>query len=431
MRIFFSVGEPSGDAHAAKLIHQLQKRDPRLQTVGYGGPKMEAAGCQILYQLTNKAVIGITRAVWNLVTFYRLAHQARRYFQKHKPDAVVLVDFPGFNFHIARFAKAAGIPVFWYCPPQVWAWAGWRIGKVRRYVDHVLCPLPFEQKFYEANGVNATLVGHPFFDEAPDHQPDKLLFATHQLRSGPLVTLLPGSRNQEVEANLPHLLQAGRLIQGRVRNVRLAVAALKEDHAQQARQLARQMRMDVEVRVGKTSELIELSHSCLAVSGSVSLELMHHQKPSVILYQINRRAYLLQWLFRRVKYITLVNLLASGELHPADLSLYDPNSPQAAHIPFPEYLTHEDRSQQLADHICQWLQQPETYKRVVQQLAELKAQYGGPGASQRAADSILGSLGVSLVQPASQNRPTRSRLEPSRPHFLPTEPSTTTSQTQA
>ena len=124
MEIYFSVGEPSGDQHAASLIKEMKQRQTDLKCCGYGGPLMEEAGCDLHYPLTNLAVMGIWAVIPLLKQFCRLVFRAGRYFKEHRPDAVVLVDFPGFNWWIARKAKAAGIPVFYYMPPQLWAWAG-------------------------------------------------------------------------------------------------------------------------------------------------------------------------------------------------------------------------------------------------------------------------------------------------------------------
>ena len=165
MKIFFSVGEPSGDLHGANLIRELSRRRNDFEFVGYGGPRMAAAGCQLHEDLTKLAVMWFVRVLLNLHRFWGLASRADRYFRHERPDAVVLIDYPGFNWWIARRAKAHGIPVFYYGTPQIWAWAGWRIKKMRRFVDHVLCKLPFEEAWYRERGCHATYVGHPYFDQ--------------------------------------------------------------------------------------------------------------------------------------------------------------------------------------------------------------------------------------------------------------------------
>ena len=145
---------------------------------------------------------GLLRVLLNIHKFLALASRADRYFRHHRPDAVVLIDYPGFNWWIARRAKAHGIPVFYYAPPQIWAWAQWRVKKMRRLVDHVLCSLPFEETWLKERGCNATFVGHPFFDEVRQQQLDQEFLARMRRDDRPLVTILPGSRTQEVTQNL-------------------------------------------------------------------------------------------------------------------------------------------------------------------------------------------------------------------------------------
>src|SRR5688572_23081816 len=143
MHIFFSAGEASGDQHGAHLMRELRRRCPQARFTGFGGPLMEQAGLASLHRLTDLAVIGVWAVLPLLWTFFKLVRRAGEYLDEHRPDAVILIDFPGFNWWIARKAKRAGVQVIYYMPPQLWAWAPWRIRKVRRYVDHVLAALPF------------------------------------------------------------------------------------------------------------------------------------------------------------------------------------------------------------------------------------------------------------------------------------------------
>lgn len=360
--------------------------------VGYGGPKMAEAGCELRHDLTTLAVMGFSRALLHVRRFWSLYRKADRYFARQRPDAVVLVDFPGFNWWIAKAAKRHGIPVFYYAPPQVWGWAQWRVKKMRRYVDHVLCSLPFEQQWFAERGCNATHVGHPFFEEVRRHEMDEAFIDQQTAKGGRVLLLLPGSRTQEVEHNLRRLYDAARLVKASVRDVRVAVAAFKPAHAETALRLARQMDLDVDIHTGRTPELIYLSHCCLAVSGSVSLELLYHGKPTVINYQIGRFGYEAQRHFRKVKYITLVNLLACDRLPTRDLRLYSPGDPADAEVIFPEYLTYKDRSREIAAHAIRWLTDRDEYDRTVGRMSQLCAKYGKGGATSRAASYILNAL---------------------------------------
>lgn len=400
LRIFFSVGEPSGDLHGANLIRQLRERWPTVEAVGYGGPKMAEAGCKLHADLTALAVMWFARVLINLHKFLDLGSRADRYFRHHRPDAVVLIDYPGFNWWIARRAKVHGIPVFYYAPPQIWAWAQWRVSKMRRFVDHVLCALPFEEVWFRERGCNATFVGHPYFDEVTRHPMDQEFLVEQQQADVPLLTILPGSRNQEVTHNLPWFLKAAAIVHQRLPRVRMAIASFKPHQAEIARQAVAASGLPIEVHCGKTPELIRAADCCMAVSGSVSLELLYHLKPTVILYWITPTAFQVQKWFRKVKYITLVNLLTTDDLYPKDTTPYDPAQPGAEKVLFPEFLTCEDRSAEIARQLIDWLANEDRRQDRVAELAKLKARVAHGGASSRAVEYILNQLTAPATIPA-------------------------------
>ncbi|MEX2170690.1 MAG: lipid-A-disaccharide synthase [Pirellulales bacterium] len=403
MTIFFSVGEPSGDLHGANLIRELRSRRSDLRCVGYGGPRMADAGCELHSDLTQHAVMWFVSVLLNVHKFLALLIRADRYFRDERPDAVVLIDYPGFNWWIARRAKARGIPVFYYGTPQLWAWAGWRIKKMRRYVDHALCKLPFEEKWYRDRGCQAIYVGHPYFDELIAQKLDAEFIAAQQLDPTPLVTILPGSRTQEVRANLPWLIRAAERVRQRVPNVRFAIAAFNPSQAEYARQLADELQCSVEVHVSHTPELIHSATCCMAVSGSVSLELLYHTKPSVILYHVTRLGFWGQPLVRKVRYITLVNLITTPDLQPKTVGVYDRRDPVDAHVLMPEYMTCGDRSAEVAGHLIEWLTDPAAREHRIAELAALKQRIAHGGASRRAAEYILASLDGQLTAPAERS----------------------------
>ena len=186
MRFFISAGEPSGDLHAANLIRSLRETYPDARFTGFGGKRMEEAGAQLLYPLVDLAVMWFLNVFLNIVTFIRLVFMADRHFREDRPDAVVLVDYPGLHWWIAGRAKARGIPVFYFVPPQIWAWGGWRVRKVQKYVDQVLCSLPFEPAWYQSRGVSdAVYVGHPYFDELADRPLNSGFLAARERPAGP------------------------------------------------------------------------------------------------------------------------------------------------------------------------------------------------------------------------------------------------------
>jgi len=392
MRIFFSVGEPSGDLHGANLIRALQAKYPNVQCVGYGGPRMAEAGFELHFDLTRLAVMLLVRVIWNIRTFFSLIRRANRYFAEHTVDAVVLIDYPGMNWWIARQARKHDIPVFYYGVPQIWAWAGWRIRKMRRLIDYALCKLPFEADWYQQRGCPATYVGHPYFDQLAEQTLDVEFMEQVASDNRRLVTILPGSRRQEVTGQLPGLLKAAELIAQQVPEVRFAIASLNEQQAELAREVLGDSDLDVEIYTGQTQELIQQAHCCLACSGSVSLELMYYNTPSAIYYRVGRFTYVVGRSLANVNYITLVNLMAVER--PFQDSPVDEGVTEAGAetLPFPEYLTCRDRSEQLAQHVVGWLTNEQSHQLSVNRLRELSEQFVHSGASHRAAAFILEKL---------------------------------------
>jgi lipid-A-disaccharide synthase len=402
MRIFFSAGEASGDLHGANLIRALQSHCS-VTALGLGGPKMREAGCELLRDMSDLAVMGLWPALVKLPQFFRLLAQVERSFDEQRPDAVVLIDYPGFNWHVAQKAKERGIPVFYYGLPQLWAWASWRVKKVQRYVDHALCKLPFEEAWFRGHGCNATYVGHPYFDELRAQRLDEAFVGAQQRQNEPLVTILPGSRTQEVQSNLPLLLKAAAQVRRDVPDVRFAVASYNDKQAMLAREMVASSSVSAEVFVGRTPELISAAHCCLACSGSVSLELLFHAKPSVIVYRVGWWLYHVVQQLVNVRYITLVNLLASDDpLGRPSKSSQDASTDEQPLLP--EYPTWRDCSQDVARHAITWLTDDRQRERIAGDLAALRDRVASGGASARAADYILQQLGqppVSLLRKAS------------------------------
>ncbi|MBQ6617668.1 MAG: hypothetical protein IJH67_15010 [Thermoguttaceae bacterium] len=412
MKIFFSVGEPSGDVHGANLIRALKNAyqgEGELQCVGFGGPKMQEAGAELMFDLTSLAVMWFGRVLWNIGTFFNLAAQAEEYFEIEKPNAVVLIDYPGFNWHIAKRAHKAGIPVYYYSPPQIWGWAQWRVRKMRKWVDCILSGLPFETQWFQDQGCRCIYVGHPFFDETEKFElgsrqeavgSSENLLATRNSQLATKKTIqigiFPGSRTQEVEQNITTMLKAARIIQEQFAQVsatpiQFRVAAFKDEHWGIIAPKAAKARLDdIVIEVGAASKIMASSDAVMAVSGSVSLELLYYKIPTVILYKTCWLGMFLQSIFRKVKYITLVNLLEYGAVPAQAPDL--PIAPNPREALFPEFLTARDASEAVASNILSWISDPEEYERKKEKLEELKSHVCRPGAAQKAAEIILKNM---------------------------------------
>lgn len=382
MRLFVSAGEPSGDLHASNLVRALRRLQPTIDVHGFGGERMAEAGCHLLYPLAERAVIGFVRVLGSVPAYYRILQTADRFFRAHRPDAVVLLDYPGFHWWLAGRAKAHGIPVLYFVPPQIWAWASWRAGKMRRLVRRVLCNFPFEEEWYRARRIPVECVGHPYFDELRGQRLDGHFVAGERTRPGTVIGLLPGSRNQELSQNLPSLLRAARLIHARRPDTRFLVACLRPEHARRAEEARRACDVPIDVHTGRTPEIIHLAHSCIAVSGSVSLELLYRTTPATIVYRQHLIGIALAQVLMNSPYMSLVNLLAGKPL-------------------FPEQLTFRCQAEALANDILHWLNDRAAYESLCGELASLRDRVAEPGACARAAARVLDVLREGVARRAA------------------------------
>ncbi len=388
MHFFFSAGEPSGDQHAAFLMRALRERCPHARFSGYGGRHLREGGAEVIYPLTDMAVIGFTAVVPLLKKFYDVGQIGRRFLKEQKPDAVILVDFPGFNWHIAKYAKEAGIPVYYYCPPQLWAWASWRIRKVRKSIDCVLSVLPFEAEWYRQQGVRVEYVGHPFFDEVAERQIDSQ-FSKGLCRDGKrVVGILPGSRESEVTRNFPLMVEVACRLHAKHRDLRFPVACYKPAQREFCEQHLKQVGGDlpIELHLERTPEIIEGSDCCLMVSGSISLELLARAKPAVVTYCTNWLNYLVARLMVHTKSITLPNLIAGR-------------------VVMPEFLCVGNRKAKQIDHMYaaadKWLSDPLALAAATREMEQLRDQVVQIGGVKTAAETVLRLLGESIEQRAA------------------------------
>jgi lipid-A-disaccharide synthase len=368
MHVFLSAGEPSGDLHAANLLRALRRRDPNVECFGFGGPHMEAAGADVLFPLSSHAIMGLSGIVRALPTMFRIIDQAAKEIVRRKPIAAVLIDYPGFHWHLAKRIRSLGVPVVSFVPPQIWAWASHRVHKVRRYFNRVLCSLLFEEKWYRDRGVQAEYVGHPYFD-ALDAQSIDQEFVIAK-RQAPIVAVLPGSRSAELDRNLTMQLNALRVIHNRRPDVRFFFACFKPAHLQRVQEAFCKFELPAEAHVGRMPEILTLADAVVAVSGSVGLELLRHGVPSAIVYRVNPLYRRIARRVLNVPYISIVNLLAEREL-------------------FPEFLTSRDESAAIAERVLGWLNDSGATSQLRRELGELGAKVGQPGACDRAAAVVM------------------------------------------
>jgi lipid-A-disaccharide synthase len=378
MHLFFSVGEPSGDQHAAELLRHLKRLHPDVQVSGFGGPELAAAGQSQMFRLTDMAVMGIMAVLPLIFKFWKLYRQAGEFLKREKPDAVVLVDFPGFNWWIAKAARRAGVPVYYYCPPQLWAWASWRIAKVRRNVDCVLSVLPFEAQWYRDQGIDVEYVGHPFFDEVAGHPLHPQQVQAIQQSAPVRIGILPGSRKQEVHRNFPIMLEVMTELHRRHPQVRFPIACYKTWHRDRcAELLARHpVSLPVDLHVGETPAVVAASDCCLMVSGSVSLELLARRTPAVVVYRAGAVMAFFARLLITCRYMTLPNLIAGRELMPE----------------FPCVRQHGPHVRKMITILDRWLSEPAELQAVRGELSQLADEIVQAGGLACAAETLLARI---------------------------------------
>lgn len=382
MHCFISAGEPSGDLHGGNLARALTSIDREVEITGLGGPCMKAADVAIHYPLAERAAMGVVGVLRFIPGLVDVVEQLTAQWQRRRPDVVVLIDYPGFHWHLAARAKAMEIPVISFVPPQIWAWASYRANRMRRTFDHVLCTLPFEEPWFRSRGIHAHYVGHPYFDELAKQRLNTEFTTIERAKAQPIVALLPGSRGHEVHDNMPVFRRAARHIAAQRPDVRFLVAAFRDDQAEWLRSCLANEPYPIDVHVGRTPDIISLATACIAVSGSVGLELLYREVPTAVVYRTSmfyRRIFVPAVI--NVPYISIVNLLADRRL-------------------FPEYLMDRNEAQLPAEDILRLLNDPATHFDVVDQLRRLRGQVARPGACAAAANFLYDRYGAAASKAA-------------------------------
>lgn len=360
MKYYVIAGEASGDLHAANLIKAIAKQDSQAEFRAWGGDRLQEAGAEVVKHYRDLAFMGFAEVVANLRTILRNLDQCKQDILKTKPDALVLVDYPGFNLRIAKWAKTQGIKVIYYISPQIWAWKQNRVHAIKRDVDLMLCILPFEPEFYHRFGMETQFVGHPLLDEVAG-------FSAQQIPSleglqKPVVALLPGSRKQEIKRMLPLMAQVAK----RFPAFHFVVAGAPGQEPAYYNQFLTES--NLEVVHGQTYNLLATSTAALVASGTATLETALFNVPQVVCYRGGTISY---WIARqvvKVKYISLVNLIMDA--------------------PVVKELIQGDFNVKMVSAELEGLIAGERRNQLLRDYSQLRQILGGAGASERAAGLI-------------------------------------------
>jgi lipid-A-disaccharide synthase len=383
-RIFITVGEASGDQHAAMLIRELKSRDKNLIIEGIGGPAMAEAGAMIHYDTVQRAAMGWKGAL-RYFELRRILKWTRQHFHQRPPDLQICIDSWSMNWHWARLAHGMGIPVLYYVAPQMWASRPWRVKKLRKYVDRVACILPFEEKFFHDHGVEATFVGHPLFDllaPAPPIDREKRFPA-----SAPVIGVIPGSRAGVAKENFRNLLDVCDSILEAFRSARFVVPTMPATHEIVKRMIqarypgnALAEREDGLETIGKFTlglnrfnELVPQCDLCLTVSGTATLHAAGLGSPQIVVYRLNPVIWHMaaRWLIN-TRTFSLVNLL--NDNHRTIV---------------PEYIPWYGSNRPVADKALEYLSNPDLLTEQRDRLQNLIHTLNRPGASRNAATLAL------------------------------------------
>jgi len=365
-RIFISAAEPSADAHCAGLIAALQKSGYDIEFVGVGGPKMAEAGCRLLENTVGEAVM-IYKAFSHVVRYYRLIKRITRFLKSNKIDLVVVCDSPAFNFHIAKAAKKAGIKTVFYVAPQLWAWGGWRIHKLRKCCDKLCCILPFEQDWFSQRGMNVVFVGNPLLDELQIDSAHHKKYADFTAKNA-TIALMPGSRNTEIDSLWEPMQQIALRLKDKYSAASFVAVAVDSEREQLLRE-TQVPGFECRYTIGSVSDTANTVDFAIVASGSATLEVTAAGCPMVIMYQSSRILWHLlgRWLIKP-KYLSLVNILAGKELVPEFMPYFSSIDPIAERIE--RLLEDRDKLTQISGELIK-LVEALSEKKARQEVAEI------------------------------------------------------------
>jgi len=367
--VWVSAGEVSGDLHGALLVRAMADLAPGLRFTGMGGPAMAEAGVQAPFDIAELSLVGLTEVLAHLPRIAGLLRRMRRRMAEERPAAVVCIDAPDFNFFVVRMARRLGIPVFYYICPQVWAWRAGRVNFLKKYVQRVLCILPFEKAFLAARGLDADYVGHPLTDQ----------IALDELRAlAPepgRVGILPGSRTREIETLLPEFGAAARTIAVRIPGATFTLMrAPGVDEARLRALWPADLPVEIVPPEGRYRAM-RRAQVLLAASGTATLEAALIGTPAVVAYRVSALSYALGRLIVGVPNISLPNLILGERT-------------------LPELLQGQASGPAIAVEALRWLTDPAAMAEVRARLARLAGMVGAPGAPGRAARIILDGAGL-------------------------------------
>lgn len=369
MKYYIISGEASGDLHGSNLMKALKKQDANAEFRFWGGDLMQGEGGTLVKHYKDLAFMGFVEVVMNLKTILNNIKIAKKDIEAYRPDAVILIDYPGFNLRVAEFVKSLGIKVYYYISPQIWAWKTSRVHKIKKVVDRMFVILPFEKDFYKRYDMEVDFVGHPLLDALKDKEftPKNDFLKHYNLPDQPIIALLPGSRNQEIKVKLPIMLS----VMDQFPDHQFVIAAAPSQSNEFYESLIPNSR--VKIVPNDTYNLLHNSDAALVTSGTATLETALLNVPEVVCYKGSRISYEIgKRLIKHIQYISLVNLIMDQEI-------------------VTELIQNELNTTNLTQELKKILTEPNR-SEMLQNFAALREKLGGSGASDRTAELIFEDL---------------------------------------
>jgi lipid-A-disaccharide synthase len=368
------AGEVSGDMRAAEVASALRAANPSLRMTGVGGEHMKDAGVELFANITDLAVIGFVEVIKHYGRIKKVFNQVLAEVDRTKPDAVMLVDYPGFNLRLARKLKDKKIKVIYYVSPQVWAWKEKRVKTIKEVVDKMLVLFAFEQEFYKKHKMDVEYVGHPLIDEVKiTVRPQDVLKTLGFNSAKPAVGILPGSRDKEVTRHLPVMLKAAERLHQKDLGRQFMVLRATTIPESIIQRFVKNVKVPVKIVTQNSYNELNAMTACMVASGTATLETAILKKPMVVIYKTSWITYALAKIFVKIKNIGLVNIVAGKPI-------------------VPELIQNNASPEKIAAQMEKLLSDPKESSRIQKELSKIHNWLGDPGASRRAAKIISKEL---------------------------------------
>ena len=370
MKIFFSAGEASGDLHGASLAREIKKISPQTELLGFGGDEMQAAGVRLVRNYKDYNVMGVAEVVKNLCRILKLLDDLTEIISEEKPDLLVLIDYPDFNWRLAKRAKKLGVKILSYIPPSAWAWRKGRAKSCAKIADEFIAIFPFELPVYEQAGAKISFLGNPLVDtvKAKFSEDDARKFFGVE-KSEHVMLLLPGSRKQEIKLLLPEMLKAAEIL-SKKRPTKFFLPIADGVDEEELREKISASKVEITLTKKNRYDLMKISDAAMATSGTVVLEAALLNLPCVVLYKMARINFFIGKLLVDIENFSLPNILAGKKIQP-------------------ELLQNEVQAEKIVEEILKLYRGESHREKVVAELKSACEKLGKSGAAERVAKKIL------------------------------------------